>query len=107
MYITTDRNNPTNLTFNEDGVNIQNLFQLRRTSSKSIEAIYQEKRIVLSMIFYPNAWEGAGILSFEIQIPRSLCNNSDITISGHLGNCDGNSSNDAIPPESPGETSSL
>ena len=58
------------------------------------------------MTFHPNAWNGAGILSFIIQIPKFLCNDPDITISGHLGNCDGNKENDPIlPPD--GETPTI
>ena len=98
VYNTTARNNPsTNLTY---GVSKLNLFQLRKISSTSIEAIYSTKQIVLLMQFYP--WSG-GILSFEIQIPRSLCNDPNTTISGHLGNCDGNAKNDYVP-NSHGET---
>ena len=100
VYITTDQNNPTNLTFNNDGVSKQDLFQLRRISSTTIEAIYSTKQIVLSMHFYP--WWG-GILSFGIQIPQSLCNDSNTTISGHLGNCDQRKENDYVP-NSNGET---
>ena len=99
VYITTDQNNPTPLTFN-DGVSKQDLFQLRRISSTTIEAIYSTKQIVLSMHFYP--WWG-GILSFGIQIPQSLCNDSNTTISGHLGNCDQRKENDYVP-NSNGET---
>ena len=95
MYITTDRNNPTILTFNDDGVSKQDLFQLRRISSTSIEAIYSTKQIVLSIGFvYP--WSN-GILAFGIQIPQSLCGDSNTTISGHLGNCDGMRENDYVP----------
>ena len=97
LYNTTFRNNPsTNLTY---GVSKHNLFQLRRISSTSVEAIYPEKRIVLLMKFHPK-WN---ILSFKIQIPRSLCNDPNTTISGHLGNCDGNMENDYVP-NSHGET---
>ena len=69
--------------------------------------IYLEKRIVLSMTFHPNAWNGAGILSFIIQIPEFLCNDPDITISAHLGNCDGNKENDPILNPSDGETPTI
>ena len=98
VYNTTDWDNPTELTFNDDGVCKQDLFQLRRRSSTSIEAIYSTKRIVLLMNFhaFPWPWPG-GILSFDIQIPRSLCNDSNTTISGHLGNCDGMQGNDYVP----------
>ena len=100
VYITTDQNNPTNLTFDDNGVSKHDLFQLRRRSSTSIEAIYSTKQIVLSMEFYQ--WAG-GILAFEIQIPQSLCNDSNTTISGHLGNCDRMQENDHVP-NSNGET---
>ena len=100
MYNTTNQNNPTELTFN-DGVSKQGLFQLRRISSTTIEAIYSTKRIVLSMQFF-SRWR-SGIVFFDIQIPRSLCNDSQTTISGHLGNCDGMQGNDHVP-NSHGET---
>ena len=93
VYITTDRNNPTVLKFDDDRVSKQDLFLLRRISNTLIEAIYSRKRIVLSMKFHP-AWN---ILSFEIQIPRSLCDDPRTTISGHLGNCDGIKENDDVP----------
>ena len=93
MYITTDRNNPTILTFDDDRVSKQDLFLLRWNSSTTIEAIYSRKRIVLSMEFHP-IWN---VLSFKIQIPRSLCDDPQTTISGHLGNCDGIKENDDVP----------
>ena len=107
VYNTINQNNPTKLAFNENGVRIRGyLFQLKRTSDTSIEAIYLEEQIVLSMTFHPNAWNGAGILSFKMQIPKILCNDPSITISGHLGSCDGIKENDRIPP-SDGETPTI
>ena len=100
VYNTNNQNNPTELTFNDNGRNICNpspcrlIFQFRRTSTTSIEAIYAEKQIVLLMKFHPGS---GGILSFVIQIPRSLCNDPNTRISGHLGNCDGNKDNDHVP----------
>ena len=99
MYCTTDKDNPTILTFNDDEVCKQGLFQLRKISSTTIEAIYSTKHIMLSMEFHPRR----KILSFKIQIPRSLCNDSQTIIKGHLGNCDGIRENDCVP-DSHGET---
>ena len=42
-------------------------------------------------------WTIQMLQRLEIQIPQSLCQNPNISIHGHLGNCDGIIENDLRP----------
>ena len=103
VYNTTNRNKPQNVTFDNNGIYKGDLFQLKMISSKSMEAIYFAKRIVIKMGLVYTKSRNYEVVNFDIQIPKYLCQNSSTSISGHLGNCDGNADNDMLLNPNDGE----
>ena len=60
-----------------------NRFEIRRFDSRVVQVIDFEMHIVVQMHWHTNH------MSFQVQLPSFICNNSLYEVSGHLGNCDG------------------